>query len=158
MNILIIGSGGREHALAWKCAQDQNVNQVFVAPGNGGTSLDQGIENLKIDIKNADSIANICNQNGIDLVIIGPEQPLVDGLVDDLQLKNINVFGPSAKASRLEGSKAFSKEFFKKYKIPTANYATFNDIESALDHLKDISFPTVIKADGLAAGLSLIHI
>ena len=79
MNILIIGSGGREHALAWKCAQDQNVNQVFVAPGNGGTSLDQGIENLKIDIKNADSIANICNQNGIDLVIIGPEQPLVDG-------------------------------------------------------------------------------
>ena len=79
MNILIIGSGGREHALAWKCAQDQNVNQVFVAPGNGGTSLDQGIENLVIDIKNADSIANICNQNGIDLVIIGPEQPLVDG-------------------------------------------------------------------------------
>ena len=134
MNILIIGSGGREHALAWKCAQDQNVNQVFVAPGNGGTSLDQGIENLKIDFKNADSIANICNQNGIDLVIVGPEQPLVDGLVDDLQLKNINVFGPSAKASRLEGSKAFSKEFFKKYKIPTANYATFNDIESALDH------------------------
>ena len=156
MNILIIGSGGREHALAWKCAQDQNVNQVFVAPGNGGTSLDQGIENLKIDIKNADSIANICNQNGIDLVIIGPEQPLVDGLVDDLQLKNINVFGPSAKASRLEGSKAFSKEFFKKYKIPTANYATFNDIESALDHLKDISFPTVIKADGLAAGTGVL--
>ena len=156
MNILIIGSGGREHALAWKCAQDQNVNQVFVAPGNGGTSLDQGIENLKIDIKNADSIANICNQNGIDLVIIGPEQPLVDGLVDDLQLKNINVFGPSAKASRLEGSKAFSKEFFKKYKIPTANYATFNDIESALDHLKDISFPTVIKADGLAAGKGVL--
>ena len=156
MNILIIGSGGREHALAWKCAQDQNVNQVFVAPGNGGTSLDQGIENLVIDIKNADSIANICNQNGIDLVIIGPEQPLVDGLVDDLQLKNINVFGPSAKASRLEGSKAFSKEFFKKYKIPTANYATFNDIESALDHLKDISFPTVIKADGLAAGKGVL--
>ena len=91
LNILIIGSGGREHALAWKCAQDQNVNKVFVAPGNGGTSLDQGIENLKIDIKNAGSIANICNQNGIDLVIIGPEQPLVDGLVDDLQLKNINV-------------------------------------------------------------------
>ena len=156
MNILIIGSGGREHALAWKCAQDQNVNQVFVAPGNGGTSLDHGIENLKIDIKNADSIANICNQNGIDLVIIGPEQPLVDGLVDDLQLKNINVFGPSAKASRLEGSKAFSKEFFKKYKIPTANYTTFNDIESALDHLKDISFPTVIKADGLAAGKGVL--
>ena len=160
MNILIIGSGGREHALAWKAAQDNFVSIVYVCPGNAGTALEEKVSNIKIDHNNFDEIKNFCVNNNIELVIIGPEQPLVNGLSDFLQKEGIKTFGPSKMAAQLEGSKTFSKNFFVKYGIPTAEYKSFTDFDNALSHLSTISFPTVIKADGLAAGkgLSLIHI
>jgi len=156
MNILVIGSGGREHALAWKAAQDQFVLEVFVCPGNAGTSLENKLSNISIDINEFEAVKNFCIEKDIALVIVGPEQPLVDGLVDYLQKSNIKTFGPSSAAAQLEGSKTFSKDFFVKYGIPTANYAAFSNFESAKDHLDKIPYPTVVKADGLAAGKGVI--
>ncbi len=156
MDILIIGSGGREHALAWKCAQDHFVNHVFVCPGNAGTHLEDKVSNVEIDTNDFKSIENFCIKEDIELVIIGPEQPLVEGLTDHLQSKGIKTFGPSKKAAQLEGSKTFSKDFFKKYNIPTAEYKSFEDYDSALNYLNQIEYPTVVKADGLAAGKGVI--
>ena len=156
MKILVIGSGGREHALAWKAAQDEDVSEVFVCPGNAGTELEEKLTNITIDHTDFDSIEKFCHEQKIYLVIIGPEQPLVNGLTDFLVSKNINVFGPSKAAAQLEGSKTFSKDFFKKYGIPTANYASFDNFDSASRHLDEVKYPTVVKADGLAAGKGVI--
>ena len=156
MNVLIIGSGGREHALAWKSAQDNSVQHVFVCPGNAGTHLENKISNISVDSKDFEAIENFCVREDIGLVIIGPEQPLVMGLADYLQNKGINTFGPSKSAAQLEGSKTFSKDFFVKYNIPTAGYKSFEDFNIALNHLEEIKYPTVVKADGLAAGKGVI--
>ena len=156
MKVLIIGSGGREHALAWKCAQDDNVKHVFVCPGNAGTHLEDKVSNVELNLNEFSSIEKFCLEEIVELVIIGPEQPLVDGLTDFLQSKNIKTFGPSKNAAQLEGSKTFSKDFFVKYNIPTAKYKSFDNFESSLEYLNEISFPTVVKADGLAAGKGVI--
>ena len=156
MNILIIGSGGREHALAWKSAQDESVSNVFVCPGNAGTALENKVTNISLDTNNFEIIETFCVDEKIDLVIIGPEQPLVMGMADFLQRKGIKTFGPSQAAAQLEGSKTFSKDFFIKYGIPTAQYASFNDYDSSRSYLDKIDYPTVVKADGLAAGKGVI--
>ena len=156
MNILIIGSGGREHAMAWKCAQDDFVKHIYVCPGNAGTYLEDKVSNIDIDTKKFNLIKDFCVKEKIDLVIIGPEQPLVDGLTDYLQNKGIKTFGPSKSAAQLEGSKTFSKDFFVKYDIPTAEYKSFEDFDSSVNYLDEVSYPTVVKADGLAAGKGVI--
>ena len=156
MKVLVIGSGGREHALAWKSAQDENVTEVFVCPGNAGTELEDKLTNIEIEHDDFESIAVFCSQENINLVIIGPEQPLVMGLADFLLSKKINVFGPSQAAAQLEGSKTFSKDFFVKYGIPTAAYESFDNFTDALSYLDSIDYPTVVKADGLAAGKGVI--
>ena len=156
MQVLVIGSGGREHALAWKSSQDKSVSKVFVAPGNAGTALEPKIENLLINTNDFVEVERFCKEKAIGLVIIGPEQPLVDGMSDYLQSKGINTFGPSQAASQLEGSKTFSKDFFIKYGIPTAAYAAFDSYETSINYLDDIEYPTVVKADGLAAGKGVI--
>ena len=156
MKVLIIGSGGREHALAWKCAQDDIVKHVFVCPGNAGTHLEDKVSNIELNLNEFSSIEKFCLEEKVELVIIGPEQPLVDGLTDFLQSKNIKTFGPSKNAAQLEGSKTFSKDFFIKYNIPTAKYKSFDNFESSFKYLNEISFPTVVKADGLAAGKGVI--
>ena len=156
MNVLIIGSGGREHALAWKCAQDDFVEHVFVSPGNAGTHLETKVSNIELNLNEFNSIEKFCLIEKVGLVIIGPEQPLVDGLTDYLQSKNIKTFGPSKYAAQLEGSKTFSKDFFVKYNIPTARYKSFDNFESSVEYLNETSFPTVVKADGLAAGKGVI--
>ena len=156
MKVLIIGSGGREHALAWKSSQDENVSEVFVSPGNAGTALESKTSNINLDLDNFESIKNFCKEQDIKLVIIGPEQPLVQGLSDYLSNHDINSFGPSKGAAQLEGSKTFSKDFFTKYGIPTASYASFDNFKDAHNHLRKIDYPTVVKADGLAAGKGVI--
>ena len=156
MKVLIIGSGGREHALAWKSSQDENVSEVFVSPGNAGTALESKTTNINLDLDNFESIKNFCKEQDIKLVIIGPEQPLVQGLSDYLSNHDINSFGPSKGAAQLEGSKTFSKDFFTKYGIPTASYASFDNFKDAHNHLRKINYPTVVKADGLAAGKGVI--
>ena len=156
MKVLIIGSGGREHALAWKCAQDDIVKHVFVCPGNAGTYLEDKVSNVELNLNEFSSIEKFCLEEKVELVIIGPEQPLVDGLTDFLQSKNIKTFGPSKNAAQLEGSKTFSKDFFVKYNIPTAKYKSFDNFDSSIAYLNEISFPTVVKADGLAAGKGVI--
>ena len=156
MKVLIIGSGGREHALAWKSSQDENVSEVFVSPGNAGTALESKTSNINLDLDNFESIKNFCKEQDIKLVIIGPEQPLVQGLSDYLSNHDINSFGPSKGAAQLEGSKTFSKDFFTKYGIPTASYASFDNFNDAHKHLRKIDYPTVVKADGLAAGKGVI--
>ena len=156
MHILVIGSGGREHALAWKCAQDASVSEVFVCPGNAGTALEKKVSNVSINANDFTAVKDFCIEKNIALVIVGPEQPLVDGLVDYLHSNNIKTFGPSSAAAQLEGSKTFSKDFFIKYGIPTATYEAFDNFDNAKEHLKHIPYPTVIKADGLAAGKGVI--
>ena len=156
MKVLVIGSGGREHALAWKSAQDKSVEQVFVAPGNAGTAMEEKISNVPLNIDKFDSVKDFCIKKDIELVIIGPEQPLVNGLADYLQNNGINAFGPSKYAAQLEGSKTFSKNFVIKHGIPTAQYASFSNFYDAVDHLKKIDYPTVVKADGLASGKGVI--
>tara|TARA_B110000008_G_scaffold65859_1_gene66283 strand:+ start:1386 stop:2654 length:1269 start_codon:yes stop_codon:yes gene_type:complete len=156
MQILVIGSGGREHALAWKSSLDESVTRVFVAPGNAGTALEQKITNISIDTNDFAEVENFCRKENIGLVIIGPEQPLVDGMSDYLHDKGIKTFGPSQAAAQLEGSKTFSKDFFIKYGIPTAAYAAFKSYDESLDYLNTINYPTVVKADGLAAGKGVI--
>ena len=156
MYILVIGSGGREHALAWKCAQDTSVSEVFVCPGNAGTALEKKVSNVSINANDFTAVKDFCIEKNIALVIVGPEQPLVDGLVDYLHSNNIKTFGPSSAAAQLEGSKTFSKDFFIKYGIPTAAYKAFDNFDNAKEHLKHIPYPTVVKADGLAAGKGVI--
>lgn len=156
MNVLIIGSGGREHALAWKAAQSEQVEKVFVAPGNAGTALENNIENVVIDILDFPKLAEFVKNNGVGLTIVGPEVPLVAGVVDYFRSQNLLCFGPTKGAAQLEGSKAFTKDFLARHKIPTADYQNFTEVEPALAYLKEKGAPIVIKADGLAAGKGVI--
>ena len=156
MNILVIGSGGREHALAWKAAQGQGVEMVFVAPGNAGTALEPGVRNVAIDVNDFATLADFAQQNNVALTIVGPEQPLVDGIVDFFADRSLRAFGPSKGAAQLEGSKAFTKDFLARHNIPTAQYQNFTEIEPALAYLREKGAPIVIKADGLAAGKGVI--
>lgn len=156
MNVLVIGGGGREHALAWKAAQADDVNTVFVAPGNAGTALEANVKNVPIAADDVEGLLNFARQNHIDLTIVGPEAPLVLGVVDAFRAANLAIFGPTQGAAQLEGSKAFSKDFLARHNIPTAAYGTFTDIDSAKSYVKQQGTPIVIKADGLAAGKGVI--
>ena len=156
MNILIIGGGGREHALAWKARQSEQASTVYVAPGNAGTALEPGIENVTIDATNIDALIIFAQKNNIALTIIGPEVPLVAGIVDRFQAVGLNCFGPHAAAAQLEGSKTFCKNFMARHDIPTAEYQTFTDIHSAIRYIQKKGAPIVVKADGLAAGKGVI--
>ncbi|UVE17239.1 phosphoribosylamine--glycine ligase [Pseudomonas sp. LS44] len=155
MNVLIIGSGGREHALAWKVAQDARVQKVFVAPGNAGTATEAKCENVAIDVLAIEQLADFAEQN-VQLTIVGPEAPLVKGVVDLFRSRKLDIFGPSAAAAQLEGSKAFTKDFLARHAIPTADYQNFTEVEPALAYLREKGAPIVVKADGLAAGKGVI--
>jgi phosphoribosylamine--glycine ligase len=156
MNVLIIGAGGREHALAWKVAQSPQVNEVFVAPGNAGTALEAKISNVAIDVMAFKELANFAEQNKVGLTIVGPEAPLVEGIVDYFNSRNLKCFGPSQGAAQLEGSKSFTKDFLARHNIPTGSYATFTEVTPALTYLHQQGAPIVVKADGLAAGKGVI--
>jgi phosphoribosylamine--glycine ligase/phosphoribosylformylglycinamidine cyclo-ligase len=154
MNVLLIGSGGREHAIAWKVAQSPRLTKLYIAPGNPGTA--ECGENVALDVTNHKQVVTFCKEQMIDLVIVGPEVPLADGLADSLIEGGIRCFGPRQAAAQIESSKVFSKNFMARHRIPTANYATFNDVENAIEHLEQVDYPIVIKASGLAAGKGVI--
>ena len=156
MNILIIGNGGREHALAWKAAQDQRVTKVFVAPGNAGTATEPKCENVAIDVLAIEQLADFAAANQVALTIVGPEAPLVAGVVDLFRERKLPIYGPTAKAAQLEGSKAFTKDFLARHNIPTADYANFTQVDEALAYVRQKGAPIVVKADGLAAGKGVI--
>jgi len=156
MKVLVIGGGGREHALAWKAAQSPQVETVFVAPGNAGTALEPNLQNVEISAEDIEGLVAFGLQEDIDLTIVGPEAPLVAGVVDTFTASGLKCFGPSKAASQLEGSKAFSKDFLKKHNIPTAAYDVFTEVEPAIAYIKQQGAPIVVKADGLAAGKGVI--
>lgn len=156
MNVLVIGSGGREHALAWKTAQSPDVATVYVAPGNAGTAREPGLENIALDTMDFAGLADFADSNDVGLTIVGPEAPLVEGIVDYFNGRNLRCFGPSQGAAQLEGSKAFTKDFLARHNIPTGAYANFTELEPALAYLRDQGAPIVVKADGLAAGKGVI--
>jgi len=156
MNVMIIGSGGREHALAWKCARSAQVDEVFVVPGNAGTAQEPGVRNVALNAGDFAALTSFARDNQVGLTIIGPEAPLVDGIVDHFQAENLACFGPTKGAAQLEGSKAFTKDFLARHNIPTAAYENFTDAEAAIAYVKAQGTPIVIKADGLAAGKGVI--
>ncbi|MGB1950999.1 MAG: phosphoribosylamine--glycine ligase [Marinobacter sp.] len=156
MNILVIGSGGREHALAWKAAQSPDADRVFVAPGNAGTANEPGLENINIDVMDLNGLADFAAANNVGLTIVGPEAPLVAGICDLFEERGLRVFGPSAGAAQLEGSKAFTKDFLARQNIPTAGYGNFTEVDDALAYVRQQGAPIVVKADGLAAGKGVI--
>lgn len=156
MNILIIGGGGREHALAWKAAQSKLVDTVFLAPGNAGSALDDKLKNVDIGVGDFDKLAEFAKAENIELTIVGPEAPLVDGVVDFFQQQGLCCYGPSRGAAQLEGSKAFTKDFLARHNIPSADYQNFTEVEPALEYLREKGAPIVVKADGLAAGKGVI--
>lgn len=156
MNVLILGSGGREHALAWKAAQDAKVANVFVAPGNAGTATEAKCTNVNLDILNNPAIIEFAQGNAIDLIIVGPEAPLVNGVVDACRVAGLKIWGPTQYAAQLEGSKAFAKHFLKRHNIPTAFYDVFTEVDAAKAYISQHGAPIVIKADGLAAGKGVI--
>lgn len=156
MQVLIIGSGGREHALGWKVAQNPQVDTVFVAPGNAGTALEPKLENVNIAVDDMAGLVDFAQQHQIALTIVGPEIPLVLGVVDAFRTAELAIFGPTQAAAQLEGSKAFTKDFLARHQIPTAAYANFTEIEPALAYVREQGAPIVIKADGLAAGKGVI--
>ncbi|HIE4802191.1 TPA: phosphoribosylamine--glycine ligase [Serratia marcescens] len=156
MNILIIGNGGREHALAWKAAQSPLADKVYVAPGNAGTALEANLENVAIAATDIPALVAFAQSHDIGLTIVGPEAPLVIGVVDAFQAAGLNIFGPTQAAAQLEGSKAFTKDFLARHRIPTAEYENFTDVEPALAYVRSKGAPIVIKADGLAAGKGVI--
>ena len=156
MKILVIGGGGREHALAWSLAQSPQVDKVLVAPGNAGTADELGVENVEIAATDIDDLLEFAGSIGIDLTVVGPEAPLVDGIVDRFVAAGLRCFGPTASAARLEGSKAYSKEFMERHGIPTAAHQSFTEVDKALDYLQRRATPIVIKADGLAAGKGVV--
>ncbi|WP_099064199.1 phosphoribosylamine--glycine ligase [Serratia sp. BW106] len=156
MNILIIGNGGREHALAWKAAQSPLADKVYVAPGNAGTELESNLENVAISATDIPALLAFAQSHDIDLTIVGPEAPLVIGVVDAFQAAGLKIFGPSQAAAQLEGSKAFTKDFLARHNIPSAEYQNFTEVEPALAYLRSKGAPIVIKADGLAAGKGVI--
>lgn len=156
MNLLIVGGGGREHALAWKAAQSSKIERVFVAPGNAGTAQEAKLENVDIAADDIDGLLKFAKNSDIGLTIVGPEAPLCMGIVDRFSEAGQKCFGPSQGAAQLEGSKAFTKDFLARNNIPTAAYGNFTDIESAKNYVKEVGTPIVIKADGLAAGKGVI--
>ena len=156
MNILIIGSGGREHALGWKIAQSDKVSRVFIAPGNAGTALENKLENIELGVEDLDGLLKFAQNNDIALTLVGPEVPLVLGVVDLFTDAGLRCFGPTKGAAQLEGSKAFTKDFLARHQIPTASYGNFTDIDAAVAYVKQQGAPIVIKADGLAAGKGVI--
>ncbi|MAC13372.1 MAG: phosphoribosylamine--glycine ligase [Alcanivorax sp.] len=156
MKVLVIGGGGREHALAWKVAQAEQVEKVFVAPGNAGTAREAKLENVAIDVLDQPALLAFAQDNNIHLTIVGPEAPLVEGLVDNFQANGLKCFGPSKAAAQLEGSKAFTKDFLARQNIPTGAYGNFTDMDEALAYVREQGAPIVIKADGLAAGKGVI--
>jgi phosphoribosylamine--glycine ligase len=156
MRVLIIGGGGREHALAWKVASSPRVQQVYVAPGNAGTAREPHTTNIAIDVEDVQGLVAFATEHSVDLTIVGPEAPLVIGVVDAFQSAGLACFGPSRAAARLEGSKSFNKDFLARHGIPTADYATFTDADAAESYIRERGAPIVVKADGLAAGKGVI--
>ncbi|KGA26455.1 phosphoribosylamine--glycine ligase [Pectobacterium odoriferum] len=156
MNILVIGNGGREHALAWKASQSPLAKHVYVAPGNAGTALEPALTNVDIAATDIPALVAFAQENHIDLTIVGPETPLVIGVVDAFQSAGLKIFGPTQSAAQLEGSKAFTKDFLARHNIPTAEYQNFTEVEPALAYVRSKGAPIVIKADGLAAGKGVI--
>jgi len=156
MKVLVVGSGGREHALAWQCASFNIVEHVFVAPGNAGTSLEEKISNIEIESSEIEALIEFAINEAIDITIVGPEAPLIAGIVDDFRAHDLTIFGPTQAASQLEGSKVFCKDFLNRNNIPTAFYKVFTEHERAISYVKEKGVPIVIKADGLAAGKGVI--
>lgn len=156
MNILVIGSGGREHSLAWKALQSPQAETVFVAPGNAGTAREPGLSNVALDPMDFEALADFAEANAVGLTLVGPEAPLVAGVVDYFRQRGLACFGPSKAAAQLEGSKSFTKDFLKRHGIPTASYETFTDVEQARAYIRAQGAPIVIKADGLAAGKGVV--
>ncbi|MBY7898647.1 phosphoribosylamine--glycine ligase [Vibrio fluvialis] len=156
MRVLIIGSGGREHALGWKVAQNPAIETVFIAPGNAGTALEAKLQNVDIAVEDVAGLVAFAQNNAIELTIVGPEAPLVIGVVDAFRAAGLPIFGPTQAAAQLEGSKAFTKDFLARHDIPTAAYANFTEIEPALAYVREQGAPIVVKADGLAAGKGVI--
>lgn len=156
MQILILGSGGREHALAWKCTQDARVETIFVAPGNAGTAYEGKCKNVALNILDNAAIVEFAKTNHVDLIIVGPEAPLVNGVVDACRAADLKIWGPTQYAAQLEGSKAFAKHFLKRHNIPTAFYDVFTEVDAAKAFIQKNGAPIVIKADGLAAGKGVI--
>ena len=152
MKVLIVGGGGREHALAWKMAQSDQVEQVYVAPGNAGTACESGVRNVSLDVDDHAGLIRFAHEESVGMTLIGPEVPLVAGIVDAFSQAGLRCFGPGRDAAVLEGSKSFSKEFLKRHHIPTAGYAVFTEIDPAVRYVQGHALPLVIKADGLAAG------
>ncbi|SBT17429.1 Phosphoribosylamine--glycine ligase [Marinomonas gallaica] len=156
MKVLVIGNGGREHALAWKAAQSADVETVFVAAGNAGTAIEPKLENVNIDGEDIDALVTFAKENDIALTIVGPEAPLVIGLVDAFEKEELPIFGPTKAAAQLEGSKSFTKDFLARHNIPTGSYGNFTEIPAAVAYIKQQGAPIVVKADGLAAGKGVI--
>jgi phosphoribosylamine--glycine ligase len=156
MKVLVIGSGGREHALAWKIAQSRRVDEVLVAPGNAGTATETKCRNVGVDAKDIDGLLALVEREDVALTVVGPEGPLVNGVVDRFRAASHRIFGPTAAAAQLEGSKAFAKDFLARHGIPTAYYAVHTDVDAALAYVREKGAPIVIKADGLAAGKGVI--
>ncbi len=156
MKILLVGSGGREHALAWKRAQSPGGSEVLVAPGNAGTAREARCRNVAVDARDVEGLFELAGAEGVEITVVGPEGPLVAGIVDRFQAGGLRIFGPTAAAAQLEGSKAFAKDFLARHRIPTAYYAVFADVDLAIDHVRDVGAPIVVKADGLAAGKGVV--
>ena len=156
MKVLVIGGGGREHALAWKLAQSPQVDKVYVAPGNAGTAREKKCENVRIPATDVHALLEFALGQGVGLTVVGPEQPLVLGVVDSFTQAGLKCFGPTRHAAQLEGSKVFSKDFLKRHHIPTAEYQSFTAVEPALKYLRERGAPIVVKADGLAAGKGVV--
>ena len=156
MKLLVIGSGGREHALAWKLAQSPQVNEVLVAPGNAGTATEAGCRNVAVKVTDLDGLLALAQREGVAVTVVGPEVPLVAGVVDRFRAAGLRIFGPTAAAAQLEGSKAYAKDFLARHAIPTAFYAVHTEVEPALAYVRAKGAPIVIKADGLAAGKGVI--
>ena len=156
MKILVIGSGGREHALAWKLARSPRVSEVIVAPGNAGTAAEAKCRNVPIKASDLDGLLRLAQEERVALTVVGPEVPLVAGVVDRFREAGLRIFGPSAQAAQLEGSKAFAKDFLARHGIPTAFYAVHTEVDAALAYVREKGAPIVIKADGLAAGKGVI--
>jgi len=156
MKILVVGSGGREHALAWKLKQSPLTEIVYVAPGNAGSAMETGVENIDLQADDIEGLCAFAKDNAIDMTVVGPEVPLVLGITDLFESKGLRCFGPNKAAAQLEGSKSFAKDFLAKHNIPTADYQSFTEIQAALNYLEQVGAPIVIKADGLAAGKGVI--
>jgi len=156
MKILVIGSGGREHALAWKLARSPRVDEVIVAPGNAGTAREPRMRNADVFATDVDGLLNLAQDEHVDFTVVGPEAPLVAGVVDKFRAAGLRVFGPTAAAAQLEGSKSFTKDFLARHRIPTAHYAVFTELQPALEYVRKHGAPIVIKADGLAAGKGVV--